>query len=135
MIFFISKLYIFIECSPKVSKIFSCNLYLCVHHAYFYAVKLQYCRDWKIWWNLFTCFWCRWIFTIFLHLFIFSIKYSRSASIVNVLSDLWYWLNSNILVSSVFGFWFRRNEANSSNKNPHHILTLVLLIKPIYFLL
>ena len=38
---------------------------------------------------------------LFLHLHIFSIIHPRSAKIINgVLSDFWYWLNSNILVSS-----------------------------------
>ena len=38
---------------------------------------------------------------LFLHPSIFSIKHSRSAEIVNApLSDFWYWLNYNILVSS-----------------------------------
>ena len=38
---------------------------------------------------------------LFLHPFIFSIKDSRSVKIIKaVLSDLWYWLNSKILVSS-----------------------------------
>ena len=38
---------------------------------------------------------------LLLHPSIFSVIHSRSAQIMNdALSDLWYWLNSNILVSS-----------------------------------
>ena len=38
---------------------------------------------------------------LFSHSLIFSTKYSQSTSIANyILSDIWYWLNSNILESS-----------------------------------
>ena len=67
----------------------------------FYVSKSRYCRHWKTWWNMFACFCCRWIFRILLHPSTFSIIHSRSEQIINgVLSDFWYWLNSNILVSS-----------------------------------
>ena len=51
---------------------------------------------------MFPYFWCRWIFRIIftsINLFYYILK----ICINGVLSDFWYWLNSNILVSSAEG--------------------------------
>ena len=67
-----------------------------------------------------------------------------------VLSNFWYWLNSNVWVSSegiptpqkslfsdiaLWNFLFRKNEDNSNDKNHYHILKLFLLIMKIILLL
>ena len=91
---------------------------------------------------------------LFLHPSGFSIKHGRCAYIVNgALSHVYYWLNSNILVSSkgietlqksLFSytfyeihvcFLFQKKEDNSDNKNHCSILTLFLLIITVIFLL
>ena len=90
---------------------------------------------------------------LFLHLSIFSIIHSRSAKIMNsALSDFWYWLNYNILVSSEsikiikrkflhtflciqVCFLLQKKESNSNNKNRHDVYKLFLLIMLRDFLL
>ena len=91
---------------------------------------------------------------LFLHLSIFSIIHSRSAKIMNsALSDFWYWLNYNILVSSEsikiinkklflhtflciqVCFLLQKKESNLNNKNRHDVYKLFLLIMLRDFLL
>ena len=97
----------------------------------FYVFKWLYCRHWKVWWDMFTNFGCEWIFRI-----IFT-----SINIFYKTTDFWYWLSSNVLVSSEgiatiqksllshtflwdSCFLLQRNEENSHNKNHCGVLTL-----------
>ena len=66
----------------------------------FHASKQRCCRHWKTWWNMFAYFCCRWIFKIIFP-FINFLWYALKICVMNgTFLDFWYWLNSNILVSS-----------------------------------
>ena len=46
---------------------------------YFSMLLKKYCRHWKTWWNMFTYFWCKWIFRIIftsINLFYSTLKIS-----------------------------------------------------------
>ena len=60
---FFNQLYL-LRAVLKTHETFSCNLYLYIHHAFFYVFKWWYCRHWKTWWNIFSYFCCEWTFRI-----------------------------------------------------------------------
>ena len=92
------KLVFFIAWSPK-TKLFHAIFTSVNTMLIFYAFNWRHCRHWKTWGNMFPYFFINGFPGLFLHSSVFSLKHSRYM-INGVLSYFWYWLNSNILVSS-----------------------------------
>ena len=139
----------------KIYKTFSCDIYLCIHHAFFSMLWNGKIVDIKK-----SCGICSLTFLVddfsglSFYPSIFSIKHSRSAEIINgPLSDFWYWLNSNILVSSegikcyknlyfhilfyeiLICFLLQKNDGNWDKKHHHGVLGIMALNNDDSFLL
>ena len=102
---FISKFFLTNITLLRIHKNFSCNFFMKFAAVsimlFFYASKWRHCRHWEIWWYIFAYFCCRRIFRIiftFINLFDYKCKICINKNVD--LLDFWYWLNSNILMSS-----------------------------------
>ena len=132
IIYFFSKLIIFIACSIKDLQIFFMQ-YLSLYIVCLFStpsnvhiVSIEYTQG--ICSPTFLAYDFTNLFYIFhLHPPLLLIKDSKSGKIIHgTLSNFWYWLNCNILMSSIFTncldeiqvcVFFKMNEDNSNNKN------------------
>ena len=70
----------------------------------FFAFKRRYRRHWITWWNMFTYFWCKWIFRIiftYISLFYYTLKI--------LINNKWCILRFFILVKFLYFSVFRRH--------------------------